>query len=91
MKKVFIIREVCIVMDEPVEDIVAICKTHERAIEWLIQNKGLDENYSYSTFWDCTSLKEQYQENWKKAIIQNQWKTFYLGGCRYSIEEFEVF
>lgn len=88
---VFVIKEEWTVMGEQAEEVVAVCKTYERAIEWLIKSKGLNENYSYYTLWGYTSLKEQYQEHWKKAIIQNKWKYFHLGGLDYSIEDFEIF
>jgi hypothetical protein len=89
--KVWVIKEEWSVMGEQAEEVVAICQTHERAIDWLIENKGLNENYSYYILGDYTSLKEQYQKYWKRAIIQNQWKYFHLDGLDYSIEEFEVF
>ena len=75
------------------EEVVAICDNHASAIQWLIKNKGLGENYTeyYSLYSAYMSLKNLYGKDWLKVLLEYKVFFFHLDGLDYEIEEKELF
>ena len=69
---------------------VAICLSFERAIQYLIEECGLDENYIYSDFYGKTTLKDAFGENWLSELISNKITYFSFEDCDYEIEECNI-
>lgn len=74
-------------------EVVAICDSHASAIQWLIKNKGLSENYTeyYSLYSAYMSLKSLYGKDWLKVLLEYKTFFFRLDGLNYEIEEREIF
>lgn len=74
-------------------EVVAICDSHASAIQWLIDNKGLSENYTsyYSIYSEWLSLKNLYGKEWLKVLLKKKAFFFHLDGLDYEIEEKEIF
>ena len=74
-------------------EVVAICDSHASAIQWLIKNKGLSENYTqyYSIYSTYMSLKNLYGKDWLKVLLEYKVFFFHLDGLDYEIEEREIF
>lgn len=73
--------------------VVAVCDSHASAIQWLINNKGLNENYTEYHFHhsEYMSLKELYGENWLKTLLECKSTFFQFDNANYEIEEKELF
>lgn len=69
---------------------VAICLSFERAIQYLIEECGLDENYIYTDFYGKTTLKEEFGENWISELINKKITYFSFEDCDYEIEECNI-
>ena len=74
-------------------EVIAVCDSHASAIQWLIKNKGLSENYTqyYSTYSAYMSLKNLYGKDWLKVLLEYKVFFFHLDGLDYEIEEREIF
>ena len=74
-------------------EVVAVCDSHASAIQWLIDNKGLNENYTtyFSVYSEYMSLKELYGKNWLRVLLEDKAFFFHLDGLDYEIEEKEIF
>ena len=74
-------------------EIVAICKNHASAIQWLIANKGLNKEYlTYQSFSSqCLTYEQLYQENWLNVLLDEHISFFALDNLYYEIEEKELF
>ena len=74
-------------------EVVAVCDSHASAIQWLIDNKGLNENYTeyYSLYSAYMSLKNLYGKDWLKVLLEYKTFFFHLDGLDYEIEEKELF
>jgi len=74
-------------------EVVAVCDSHASAIQWLIDNKGLSENYTsyYSIYSKWLSLKNLYGKEWLKILLKKKAFFFHLDGLDYEIEEKELF
>lgn len=75
---------------DTIESTVAICLSFERAIQYLIEECGLDENYIYSDFYGKTTLKEEFGENWISELINKEITYFSFEDCDYEIEECNI-
>lgn len=69
------------------EETVAICLSFERAIRYLVEECGLDENYIFSDFYGKTTLKEAFGENWLSELINNKIAYFSFEDCDYEIKK----
>lgn len=78
---------------ESASEVVAVCDSHASAIQWLIKNKGLSENYTqyYSIYSAYMSLKNLYGKDWLKVLLEYKVFFFHLDGLDYEIEEKEIF
>ena len=78
---------------ESTSEVVAVCDSHASAIQWLIKNKGLSENYTqyYSAYSEYMSLKELYGKDWLNVLLEYKVFFFHLDGLDYEIEEREIF
>ena len=79
---------------ENLEVVCAVCDSHESAIQWLIENKGLSGEYSYwlTSFSQYVSLNAMYgKKHWLQELLTNKWSFFHLDGLDYEIEEKELF
>ena len=89
---IFTITESCDFVDNTTE-VVAICDSYASAIQWLIDNKGLNENYTeyHSLYSAYMSLKELYGKDWLKILLECKFIFFQFDGLDYEIEEKELF